>query len=216
MHMLEPLTRGPTHATTPGPAAENLPDLLLIERARSGDRRAIEALVRRSSRRLYRVARSILPDAGAAEQAVQEAYLTAFGDLTRYQPNGKFAAWLTRLVAEQAHHAAAARRARGPADNAAPAATTNGAAAPGLERAVDGLPEVFRVVFMLRMVEGIGGVETAASLELNETTVRTRLYRAQRRLAAATGQRLTEARHLFELARERDEHLVQRVLAQLP
>lgn len=209
--MLEPLTRGPAHATAQAPGAENLPDLLLIERARSGDRRAIEALIRRSSRRLYRVARSILPNAAAAEQAVHEAYLAAFGDLTRYQLNGKFAAWLTRLVAEQAHHVAAAGRARSPADSAAP-----GTSAPGLERAVDALPEVFRVVFMLRVVEGIGGVETAASLELNETTVRTRLYRAQRRLAAATGQRLTEAHHLFELAPERGEHLVQRVLAQLP
>jgi RNA polymerase sigma-70 factor (ECF subfamily) len=211
MHMLEPLTRGPAHATAQAPAVENLPDLLLIERARSGDRRAIEALVRRSCRRLYRVARSILPDADVAEQAVQDAYLAAFGDLTRYQPNGKFAAWLTRLVAEQAHHAAAAGRARSPADSGPPGTT-----APGLERAVDALPEVFRVVFVLRMVEGIGGVETAASLELNETTVRTRLYRAQRRLAAATGQRLTEANNLFELSRERGEHLVQRVLAQLP
>jgi RNA polymerase sigma-70 factor, ECF subfamily len=211
MHMLEPLTRGPAHATAPPQGAENLPDLLLIERARSGDRRAIEALVRRSSRRLYRVARSILPDAGAAEQAVQEAYLAAFGDLTRYQLNGKFAAWLTRLVVEQAHHAAVAGRVRSPADSAAP-----GTAAPGLERVVDALPEVFRVVFVLRMVEGIGGVETAASLELNETTVRTRLYRAQRRLAAATGQRLTEVHNLFELSPERGEHLVQRVLAQLP
>jgi RNA polymerase sigma-70 factor (ECF subfamily) len=211
MHMLEPLTRGPTHAMAQAPGAENLPDLLLIERARSGDRRAIEALIRRSTRRLYRVARSILPDAAAAQQAVHEAYLAAFGDLTRYQPNGKFAAWLTRLVAEQAHHASAAGRARSPADGAA-----TGSAAPALERAVDALPEVFRVVFVLRMVEGIGGVETAASLELNETTVRTRLYRAQRRLAAATGQRLTEAHNLFELSREGGEQLLQRVLAQLP
>jgi RNA polymerase sigma-70 factor (ECF subfamily) len=211
MHMLEPLTRAPAHATTQAPGVENLPDLLLIERARAGDRRAIEALIRRSSRRLYRVARSILPNAAAAEQAVHEAYLAAFGDLTRYQPNGKFAAWLTRLVAEQAHHATAAGRARSPPDSAA-AAT----AEPGFERAVDALPEVFRVVFVLRMVEGLGGVETAASLELNETTVRTRLYRAQRRLAAATGQRLTEAHNMFELSRERGEHLMQRVLAQLP
>jgi RNA polymerase sigma-70 factor, ECF subfamily len=210
MHMLEPVTRGAAHATAQAPVVENLPDLLLIERARSGDLRAIEALIRRSSRRLYRVARSILPDAAAAEQAVHEAYLGAFGDLTRYQPNGKFAAWLTRLVAEQAHHAAAGR-ARSPADGAAPGTT-----APSLERAVDAMPEVFRVVFVLRMVEGIGGVETAASLELNETTVRTRLYRAQRRLAAATGQRLTAVHNLFELSRERGERLVQHVLAQLP
>jgi|SRR5580658_1670405 RNA polymerase sigma-70 factor (ECF subfamily) len=212
MHMLEPLTRAPAHATAQTLGAENLPDLLLIERARGGDRRAIEALTRRSSRRLFRCARSILPADDAAEQAVQEAFLAAFGDLTRYQPNGKFAAWLTRLVVAQARHALAARE-RG---NASEAQVVSGDATRAVERAIDALPEVFRTVFVLRVVEGIGGVETAASLELNETTVRTRLYRAQRRLAAALGQPLTEARDVFALARERGEHIVQGVLAQLP
>jgi RNA polymerase sigma-70 factor (ECF subfamily) len=207
MHMPEPLTRGAVHAAAQVPGVEGLPDLLLIERARSGDRRAIEALVRRSNRRLYRVARSIIADESTAEQTVQEAYLAAFADLTRYQPNGKFAAWLTRLVA---HRVAVAGRERTMADSGA------SATAHPLERAVDALPEVFRVVFVLRMVEGIGGVETAASLDLNETTVRTRLYRAQRRLTTATGQRLTAVHNLFELSRERGERLVQRVLAQLP
>ena len=208
--MLEPMTRSPAHGPAQASGVEGLPDLLLIERARAGDRRAIEALTRRYSRRLFRCARSIVPDDGAAEQAVHEAYAAAFADLTRYQPNGKFAAWLTRLVVAEAHRVSAGRE-RQPA-----AGLASDGAAPALERAVDALPEVFRTVFVLRLVEGIGGVETAASLDLNETTVRTRLYRALRRLAAATGQRVTEARDVFELSLERGERIVQRVLAQLP
>jgi RNA polymerase sigma-70 factor (ECF subfamily) len=210
MHMLDTMTRGPAHGPVQSAGVEGLPDLLLIERARAGDRRAIEALTRRYSRRLFRCARSIVPDDGAAEQAVHEAYAAAFADLTRYQPNGKFAAWLTRLVVAEAHRVSSGRE-RQPA-----AGVAGDGAAPAVERAVDALPEVFRTVFVLRLVEGIGGVETAASLDLNETTVRTRLYRALRRLAAATGQRVTEARDVFELSRERGERIVQRVLAQLP
>jgi RNA polymerase sigma-70 factor (ECF subfamily) len=210
MHMLETMTRGPAHGPAQASGVEGLPDLLLIERARAGDRRAIEALTRRYSRRLFRCARSIVPDDGAAEQAVHEAYAAAFADLTRYQPNGKFAAWLTRLVVAEAHRVSSGRE-RQPT-----AGLAGDGAAPAVERAVDALPEVFRTVFVLRLVEGIGGVETAASLDLNETTVRTRLYRALRRLAAATGQRVTEARDVFELSRERGERIVQHVLAQLP
>lgn len=210
MHMLEPMTRGPAHSTAQAPGVESLPDLLLIERARGGDRRAIEALTRRYSRRLFRCARSIVPDDGAAEEAVHGAYAAAFADLTRYQPNGKFAAWLTRLVVTEAHRVLKGR------DRLRADAVINDTLVAGVERAVDALPEVFRTVFVLRVVEGIGGVETAASLDLNETTVRTRLHRALRRLAAATGQRITEARDLFELSRERGERIVQRVLAQLP
>src|SRR5438132_13357101 len=59
-------------------AVDSLPDLLLIERSRGGEQRAIEALVRRYSRRLFRVARSVLVEEDAAESAVQDAYLAAF------------------------------------------------------------------------------------------------------------------------------------------
>jgi RNA polymerase sigma-70 factor, ECF subfamily len=206
--MLETMMSVRAHATT-GAVVEALPDLLLIERARGGDPRAIETLMRRSSRRLYRVARSFLPEEAAAEQAVGDAYLAAFADLSRYQPNGKFAAWLTGLTVEQARRAVP-RRERAGAES--PSA---GGGAASTERAVLALPEVFRVVFVLRVVEGIGGVETAASLGLNETTVRTRLYRAQRRLAAATGERVMSAPEVFALSAETAERIVQRVLSQL-
>lgn len=205
--MLDTLMPVRAHGTTTPPVVEALPDLLLIERARGGDHRAIESLVRRSNRRLYRVARSFLEDATAAEQAVGEAYLEAFADLSRYQPNGKFAAWLTNLVAEQARRTVPRREAASTA--------AGGAAASSVEHAIQALPEVFRVVFVLRVVEGIGGVETAASLGLNETTVRTRLYRAQRRLAAATGERVLHAPEVFALSPECAERIVQRVLSQL-
>jgi RNA polymerase sigma-70 factor, ECF subfamily len=210
--MLDTMMPVRAHGTTTPPVVEALPDLLLIERARSGDARAIEMLMRRCNRRLYRVARSFLEDAAPAEMAVGDAYLAAFSDLGRYQPNGKFAAWLTSLVVEQTRHAV---RRREPAAATGVTTGAGGAAVSDLERAVLALPEVFRAVFVLRVVEGIGGVETAASLGLNETTVRTRLYRAQRRLAAATGERVLNAPEVFALTPECAERIVQRVLAQL-
>lgn len=203
--MLDTLMPVRAAGTTTPTLVEALPDLLLIERARAGDQRAIETLMRRCNRRLYRVARSFLEDTAPAEQAVGDAYLAAFADLGRYQPNGKFAAWLTSLVVEQAQHAVPRRE----------APVTAGSVS-DVERAVLALPEVFRVVFVLRVVEGIGGVETATSLGLNETTVRTRLYRAQRRLATSTGERVLNAPDVFALSPECAERIVQRVLSQLP
>src|SRR4029077_2833601 len=214
-----PLSRRTGHQ---GSGTENLPDLLLIERSRAGDEAAIEALIRRYSRRLFRVARSVVPDDDRAEAVLQEAYLAAFGDLTRYEPTGKFAAWLTRLAYQQA------RMQRSGMRFAAPAAVAgNGAAVAGsetedakerreLEHAIGGLPEVFRTVFVLRVVEGISGIETAASLGVHETTVRTRLYRAHRRLDAETLQRVRPAAGLLELPPAHLDHLVVRVLTHLP
>ena len=204
-----------------GPQA--LPDLLLIERARAGESQAVEALIRRYSGRLYRVAYSVLLDAQRAEAVVLEVFLAAFGDLSRYEPTGKFAAWLTRLAYHQARgQRTAARAAQSAALDEAVSGGETTAGAGGvherreLERAIEALPEVFRTVYVLRMVEGISGIETAASLGLHETTVRTRLFRAHRRLAPDTVQRLRAAPALLELAPERAERIASHARTQLP
>src|SRR5580693_8184818 len=104
--MLDPVTASRNLDTPPrrAPASgtDSLPDLLLIERSRAGDEAAIEALIRRYARRLFRVARSVVPDDERASAIVQEACVAAFGDLSRYEPTGKFAAWLTRLAYQHA------------------------------------------------------------------------------------------------------------------
>jgi RNA polymerase sigma-70 factor, ECF subfamily len=203
--------------------SDALPDLLLIERARNGDERAIGALMRRYARRLFRVAWSVLMDAERTEAAVLEACLAAFGDLGRYELSGKFAAWLTRLAYNQARALREPGRARDAAAPAQPAAGESAAAVSDaarrerqeLEHAIAGLPEAFRTVYVLRVLEGISGIEAAASLGLHTTTVRTRLYRAHRRLDAGVNQRLQAAAGLLEPAPACIENMVARACARL-
>jgi RNA polymerase sigma-70 factor, ECF subfamily len=226
MQMLEPVphSRGldvsDAHlrrAGASGAEPEALPDLLLIERARGGDTRAIEALIRRYGRRLFRVARSVLHNEERAEAAVLEAYLAAFSDLNRYEPTGKFAAWLTRLTFNQARALRAGTRpGTEPAAPAAAVAADELQARRELEQAIGALPDAFRTVFVLRVIEGVSGIETAASLLLHETTVRTRLYRSQRRLTADTVRRVHATPGLLQPTPERTERIVRGVLAQLP
>jgi RNA polymerase sigma-70 factor, ECF subfamily len=234
--MLEPMTESlnPELAaqhhrgveTAPGTTA--LPDLLLVERARGKEIRAFETLMRRYNQRLFRIARSIVADRDIAETVVQEAYLLAFSDIERYEPTGKFGAWLARLAFNQA---LALRRTVRPgaiaAESSSPELDLSGSSpAEGptdtrasrqvLEQAIDALPEVFRTVFVLRAIEGISGIETAACLGINETTVRTRLYRAQRRLRIDWTQHApSERSELFELTSTRGDHIVNRVLGRL-
>ena len=197
--------------------ALTLPDLLLIERARAGDEQAIDALIRRYSARLFRVAHSVLLDPQRAEAVVLEALLAAFGDLSRYEPTGKFAAWLTRLAYQQARaQRPVSRLAQSPESTGEQAAPQDAARElQELEQAIAALPEVFRTVYVLRMVEGISGIDTAACLGLHETTVRTRLFRAHRRLPPDTAQRLRAAPGLLELSPERAERIASHALAQL-
>jgi len=223
-HSLDTSSAHLRRGSAPGGGPDALPDLLLIERARAGDERAIEALIRRYGRRLFRVARSVLTDEERAETAVLEAYLAAFGDLSRYEPTGKFAAWLTRLAFNPARALRVSARAAlptAPPATGVPAAQAEPVAGdePGerhaLEQAIASLPAVFRTVYVLRVLEGISGIETAASLGVHETTVRTRLYRAHRRLGPDVAQRVRAAVRLLEPSREATERIVSRALAQL-
>ncbi|HSY05233.1 MAG TPA: sigma factor-like helix-turn-helix DNA-binding protein [Steroidobacteraceae bacterium] len=223
MHMLETqsctLDNGGTNArrpANPGAEPEALPDLLLIERARAADERAIEALLRRYCRRLFRVACSVLMDEERAEAAVFDACCAGFSDLGRYDLSGKFAAWLTRLAYSQARslRRPSARQAQPPL-SPPPVPVDGLSARQELEQLIGHLPEAFRTVYVLRIVEGISGIETAACLGLHETTVRTRLFRAHRRLPSGTAQRLHATPAVLEPSAACSERIVKRTLAQL-
>ncbi len=197
----------------------DLPDLLLIERSRGRDPRAFETLMRRYNRRLYRIARSILPQREAAEEAVRAAYLRAFANLDRYEPAGKFGAWLARLsfneaIAMRRHAPGASGEPAGAMPAAGPSGTEPAADRQTIESAIDALPEVFRTVLVLRVIEDLSGVEVAACLSLNETTVRTRLYRSLQRLKGDLAVRLrSEPYTIFELTPERSDSIVAHVLS---
>jgi RNA polymerase sigma-70 factor (ECF subfamily) len=201
----------------------DLPDLLLVERTRGRDSRAFETLMRRYNRRLYRIARSILSHDDMAEEAVRAAYIRAFANLDRYEPAGKFGAWLARLAFNEAltlrrHSPVAASLAALQPAVAVPAAEGADAAASKqqLEDAIDALPEVFRTVLVLRVVEDLSGVEVAVCLGLNETTVRTRLYRAQQRLKVDVARRLrADPFNIFDLSVERCERIVAQVFSKV-
>lgn len=212
----------------------DLPDDRLVELVRQKDLSAFEALMRRHNRRLFRVTRTILRDGDAAEDAVQETYLRAYTRLDSYRPEGKFGAWITRVALNEAlmmrrkirvdtvslEDAGVETIAVEEHDADTPTAEQYVEAAHAralLEHAIDALPENFRMVFVLRVVEGLDVRETAESLEINPTTVRTRLFRAQRQLRADLAQRLRgESAGIFDFGAERCDRVVERVLAQLP
>ncbi len=191
--------------------------------------------MRRHNRRLFRVARTILRDPDVAQDAVQEAYLRAFTRLNTYKPTGKFSSWLTRVALNEA--LMMRRRERGDTvsldevgeETLSPSEPAGGDpqtadqfveaahARALLEHAIDALPENFRMVFVLRLVEGLDVRETAECLELNSSTVRTRLFRAQKQLRIDLSRRLqTESTEIFDFGAERCDLVVATVLARLP
>ena len=185
-----------------------LADSVLVERARLGDPAAFELIMRRYNQRLYRLARGILRNGAEAEDAVQETYLHAYEKLADFiGPNG-FASWLGRIVINEAL-GRLRKRGRvvslddyvkggenGTRDGAdqrrietmqtsvpdPERLAANGELRRLLESAIDGLPDDFRAVFVLRAVEGMNVAETAQCLSIRPETVKTRFHRARRLL----------------------------------
>lgn len=180
-----------------------------LERARAGDVQAFEAIMRRHNRLLFRTARSILHEDAESEEAVQDAYFKAWRALPGFRGEARLSTWLVRIVINEALGRARRRPGRvlplsGEAmhpelspDDQLPG-TGEGAAARDPERAamardlrrlvethIDGLPEQFRTVFVLRALEELSVEEVAEALRVPLTTVRTRFFRARALLREA-------------------------------
>jgi RNA polymerase sigma-70 factor (ECF subfamily) len=188
-----------------------LVDAELVRLAREGSVSALRLIVRRHNQRLYRVARAIVRDDTEAEDVMQEAYFSAFRNLATFRADASLATWLTRIVVNRAVDHAQQEAVMIPLDAVDDAGWVDDiathraseldpelAAARSqvrglLERAIDSLPEPFRVVFVLRMVEQLSIEETASSLGLREETVKTRLHRAKKLMRAQLETKLGSA-----------------------
>ena len=190
-----------------------LPDDELVRMALQRDEGAFRAIMRRNNRRLYRCARSIVRDDGEAEDIVQETYVRAFSNLASFRGESSLATWLTRITLNEA--LGRVRRRRHTVEFAAldalgrskeviafpvMAAHTDPERSTAqteirrlIERAIDDLPEPFRVVFVMRDVEDMSIKETADFLGVHPATVKTRLHRARRLLRRALDERLAAA-----------------------
>jgi RNA polymerase sigma-70 factor (ECF subfamily) len=214
----------------------DVPDAELAARAARGDQGAFERIMRRHNRTLFRTARAILRDDGDAEDALQEAYLQAYGALGQFRGDAKLSTWLARIVANQALQRLRKRERRAqilplqqrdaepvleePADvrndNGPEAAAHSGELRRVLETQIDALPDSYRAVFMLRAVEELTVEETAEILDIPPATVRTRFFRARSLLREALALKIDLAcEDAFAFAGERCDRVVAFVMNRL-
>ena len=193
---------------------ETLTDIELAKLIAQRDSLAVRVVTRRNNQRLYRTAWSVLKDRPDAEEAVQEGYLKGFAAIDSFAGVSSLSTWLTRIVLNEAigRRRSAQRRIRLLREHS----IARGQLAKLIEQAIADLPEAFRIVFMLREVEGLSVEETAEALQVPAQTVKTRLLRARRRLQVALAPTLQDALSgAFPFAGEACEALTERVLAKL-
>jgi len=181
---------------------EQHPDVALVERVRAGDVSAYDTLVRKYERQLFRIAQHITQNKEDAEDVMQDAFLKAFQKLDQFQGNSKFYTWLVRIAVNESLMRLRKRRTskmvsidedleteegtvpRDLADWAPDPEQNYNQAELGeiLRKTIQGLPQGFRIVFVLRDVEGLSTEETAETLGLSIPAVKSRLLRARLQL----------------------------------
>lgn len=185
---------------------ETLDDQALARRAALRDPDAIRLVTIRHNQRLFRTAWSILGHRSEAEDVLQNAYLKAFAAIHGFEGRASLSTWLTRIVINEAlDRRRSIRRRRTRMEQARVAvlddyrenlmqASRNGSPdaelaraelRKRLEQAISDLPLAFRLVFVMREVDGLSVEEIAQALSVGPATVRTRSLRARRRLQKA-------------------------------
>ena len=215
------------------PSLADASESVLIERARRGEREAFRELMTRCNQRLFRIARAVVGSDDEAEDVLQETWLRAFTSLAAFRGEAGLFTWLTAIALNEARSRLRRRRPTTemtvidlkpnvlvfPLTSAPPGpeeeATRNEVRCL-LEHAIDDLPENFRLVFMLREVEGCSIEETAVQLGIPPATVKTRHHRARRLLRTALDKRLAQGLgDTFAFMGQRCAAVTERVLARL-
>ena len=181
----------PQRPGEPARTTEGVDEATLAGRARAGDRGAFGELVRRYGDQARRVARAVLQDPDDADDAAQDAFLSALVKLEQYDPSRPFGPWLMRIVANAATDRRRRKRVRRAetldeglvAGGQRPdAVAEREALGERLRQALAELPERRRMAVVLFDVEGYSHAEIGAILGMPEGTVRSEVFHARRRL----------------------------------
>jgi RNA polymerase sigma-70 factor, ECF subfamily len=174
----------------------------LVTAAKSGDMTAFSDLVQHYDRRVFRMAKQITQNDDDAEDVLQETFLKAYTHLADFQGNSKFYTWLVRIAVNEALMKLRKRRSDrtvpldDPIDTGEDEVVREIAVwdqnpedtysreelATILDQAIQSLKPAYRTVFVLRDIEEMSIEETAETLKLSISAVKSRLLRARLQL----------------------------------
>ncbi len=196
----------PSHSSGRDSPADTPSDARLLQRLRAGEEAAFDELVCLAGDRMLAVARRFMRREEDAQDAVQDAFLSAFKSLDRFDGRSRLTTWLHRIVVNAClmRIRAQRRRPERSIEDLLPTFRADGhqtrESAPwkrtpsaGIELAetlalvrakIDELPEQNRVVLILRDIEGLNTEATAQALGMSVNAVKIRLHRSRQALRA--------------------------------
>ncbi|HTN07893.1 RNA polymerase sigma factor [Agriterribacter sp.] len=189
-----------------------LSDTELVSRVLSGEKHLFEWIMRRYNQRLFRAGISILGDDMEVEDAMQNAYIKAYQHLDKFEYRASLSTWLIKILINEClaqknkkAHLKSVNIECHPENMGSMKTPSNilmnkemGIA---LETAIAHLPEKYRLVFVLREIEGLPVKETGDILGIEEANVKVRLNRAKAMLRQSLSNDMKEHVYTFHLTR---------------
>ena len=169
-------------------------DTKLIERCRSGDRRAFEALLLKYEKPVFNAAFRMLNSRDDAQDVTQTVFLKVFESFDQYDPSRRFFSWIYRITLNESINWL------GRNNRLEPLAFEAADEGPSVEQTVDSnrvtkdvqnalmtINTDYRSVVVLKHLMGCSYVEISQVLDIPEKTVKSRLYTARQQLKEALG-----------------------------
>jgi RNA polymerase sigma factor (sigma-70 family) len=199
-----PLVVAATRRSTPGPARPAwtsvatvaMDDAALAAQFASGDAGSVRVVYQQYGRLVFTIAYKVLGDVGLAEDATQQTFVQAWRAAATYDPSRALGAWLTtiaRRVAIDVHRREHRHRHLATLDSSDPALVTLPPSEEQIydlievRRALDKLPDHDRELIRLQHYDDLSHTEIASQLAIPIGTVKSRSFRAHRRLAGLLG-----------------------------
>ncbi len=167
---------------------QQLNDEEILTRMKSGESALYEILIRRYNPLLYKIGRSYGFYHEDTQDLMQEAYITAYQHLNEFEGKSQWSTWLARIMINKCLYKLKI--------NKRMKLTTLGdegtvsidksilslELGKVMEKAIESLPENYRMVFLLREVQGLSVIQTAEILNITPVNVKVRLNRAKSQL----------------------------------
>lgn len=196
-------------------------DEQIVARIIAGEPHLYESLMRKYNSRMYRISMSIINDDAEAEDIMQIAYINAYRQLMNYRQQSTFGTWLTRILINESLLHKKRKTKKGKAlmettfideHHETPLESLMHKELKGiLEDAVASLPEKYRMVFVMREVQGMSTNETMEVFELGESNVKIRLTRAKEMLRTELAKKW-EPEQIYEFNLIRCDVIVEHVM----
>ncbi len=206
-----------------------LPDEVIIKRVLEGEKELYELLMRRNNQKLYRVVKGYISDSGLIEDVMQNTYLKAYEKLSQFKFNAQFSTWLIRIginesLIELKHKG---KYLSFHEENNAPLKKRlkqqesvllnpekkmiQQEARIVMEEAISRLKPKYRIVYILKEVEGLSIAEIAACLNISTANVKVRLHRSKKRLRDVMYS-MSVSNEIFEFGNYKCDALVEKVM----